>query len=452
MPRYTLDVHTHSMPEGFALTVNGTRLSARYPSPIWSSTPDVVKRALLENQAFGWTHYLPLMLKQPTIRYNTPQPLFEPFFFRNQFCDLLQVEHADGAPELEYLRRFYNTELEFRRGAATIPRETFIPVQNPERVILPFTFGKESLLVLGLTQELGLDPILMYCEEPVQPYEGPIKRALLRKFERRRGVRTVFIENSLGKLRYGRAFGLPKSTEIGWGNQTTLLVLFAIPLAFRFKASSILFGSEISNEEVTSRAGWREFLSFDQTAFWTSAQDSMARVLTGNATSVHSVLQPLEELAIFFILHRRYPKLGELQFSCMAERPLIGDSAWCHCCHKCERMYLFAKVCNVDPKQIGFQRDLLNEPGHFQSLFGSTVKSGSMRELAFSFEVLARRRVKHLYSAAFKRHRVSGNLWNRYRTEFSSVRSTTNLPPYWKSRLVSIFKRELASFRTILPK
>jgi len=324
------------------------------------------------------------------------------------------------------------------------------PSTRPHRVAIPFTFGKESMLTFGLAKTFGLSPVLMYVEEPSHPFERAWKRRELLRLGRQHEVDTVFVSNTLGSLRYGKALGLKEETEIGWGSQTTQLALLSLPLVFSHGVSSILIGNEGANNEAVQYGGVRAALSFDQSAVWTPQQSAMTRALTGGYCSVFSSLEPIEEMATFYMLHRYYPELGKLQFSCSAQRPLVCGSQWCHECYKCDRMFIFARCCDVDPFAIGFKRDLLAEPNHFEHYFGTKFASGSGAELDFSFLTLERKGLLGVYKKVFMQCKKKLQPWAKMLPSFTTLQEERNLAPFIRPQLLRFFKKGLKEFEEAL--
>lgn len=456
--RTGLKVHGAITSRGLELGVNGRRYDTKFPAEIWQATPPDVKQALLENLTFGNTHFLPLVLGGSKIEYDTRLPCFESQLFRNQVGDLLQCELTDGVALLSYLRDFYNLDLRFAPGESCVPAARPRPGAKSRRptAVIPFSFGKESLATLALCLELGIRPVLVYCQEPSQPFEERYKRRKLDRLGADLGIPAYFIEHAPGTFRYGTAFrgirGARIGSEVGWGAQTTLLALLCAPFAHAHAADFVLFGNECSNNEAHELGGWKVHSSFDQSSFWTPQQSNMLRILTGGTTHVYSVLEPLEEIGIFSMLHNRYPELGRHQFSCSAEKPLVRGSQWCHQCYKCDRMFLFAEVCGLDASKIGFKRDLLLEKRHFRSYFDGAKASGSRQELDFSFYGLHRKKRQSAYSKRFEEEKLPAlDSWRTYRDYFTRLRTEGNLPPAFRSRMLTIFNGELKRFSRALP-
>ncbi len=451
-----LFVQSKLITNGIQITVKGKRFAIQYPLPIWRKTPPAIRQILLEHLTFGNTHFLPVTLGYDRIRYNTALPLFEPLLFRNQAISIVKAEKYDKVPPLTYLRKFFNLQFDFAPRAGTVvgedARKKFS--KTPVTAIIPFTFGKESLATFALCREVGIKPVLVYSQEPSSPYEEAYKKKQLINFSKEFNVDTYFVKNEPGLFRYDVAFKQKPGTEVGWGLQTTLLSWQVLPFVFAYQAQYIFFGSEYSNNEYEiNEAGWRVQLSYDQTSFFTMEQDNAIRVLTHDNCRVRTSLEPMEETAILFMLHRRYPEIGKYQFSCTGEKSLYPGSQWCHQCYKCWRMFLIACCVGVDPYSFGFKKDLLNTPGIFTNYFGEEIKSGSQDELDFCFYVLHKKNWPSPYVTKFRRHRLSHlKPWGFYRKNFTSLQPHLNLPAPYREKFLAIFAQELRQLKKVLPR
>lgn len=450
-------IHASLLPQGVRIKVNNRPFDIIFSENIWSKAPLRVRQILMEHMSVSSTHFLPLLFDTDTISYNITLPFLESFLFKNQLFDLLSCEDEDKAKHLSYVRLFYNLDYQFAEGDSTFPDFKKIPrftaMKKPAAVI-PFSFGKESLLTFALSQELGIQPVLVYCQEPVQPHEEKYKLTLLTKLKKRYGVPTYFIKNGTGLFRYGKAFQKKIGTELGWGNQTTLLSMMSIPFAYAHHARTIFFGSEYLNNDTEMVKGWKMFLSYDQTASWTAQENNIVRLLTNNQCSVRSSLEPIEELTIFYILHHRYPDIGRFQFSCGAERPLYEGSQWCGKCIKCARMYVFALACQVDPATIGFKENILEHSERYAYyLFDkSRAYARHDHDLNTAFYILYKRGVKNKTMELFvKRILPRLKSWRWHKKYFTTLKPTQNLPPEYEKKLRAIFTQELKNFSRILP-
>lgn len=449
-----LKVNSVVTAQGITLSVGGKKFATTFPKAVWQKTPAALKKFLQDNLVFGDTHFLPLLYGNTTIKYSTRLPFLESFLFRNQLNDLIRCEKADGVPPQTYIKNFYNLEFSFAEGESIGPefsKKQFKKNKRPTAVI-PFTFGKESLLTFALCRELGIKPVLVYSQEPSQPHEEAYKKKKLLEFGKKFGVDTYFIKHEPGLFRYDMAFKENVNRELGWGTQTTMLALQMIPFVYAYGAEYVLFGSEFANNEVLmSDEGWKLFISCDQTYFWTEQQNNMVRLLTEGQCHVRASLQSMQELNILYILHHRYPEIGKYQFSCLAENPLYKGSQWCHVCYKCSRIFLYASAVGIDPFTIGFKKDLLNEPGMFENYLGKVFKTQYTTELDFCFYILAKRGIKSRYVEQFKKEKLPHlKAWDFYYEEFTTLHEGPNLPEAYKSALTKIFSAEMKSLKKVI--
>lgn len=441
--------------KGLNLEIKNKKFKIVYPKTIWKKIPINIKKIIYENLVFAETHFLPLLLdKEDLIIYNIPQPLFESEFFKNQLYDLFDSERLDKQKHFSYLKYFYNQDYSFSANDCTLPNPNVLKSfkSNPKKVIIPFTFGKESLVTLALSRELGFDPILVYSQEPSQPFEEKYKKIKLKELENQFHFKNHFIVHEPGLFRLGKAFGKHLGSELGWGTQITLITLLVLPFVYYYRAKYILIGNEYANNEVDLINGWKIFHSIDQTKFMTTLQNNIIRLLTNNQSFVKSTLEPLDEINIFYLLHHRYKEFGKYQFSCTAEKPLHPNSQWCHQCYKCTRMFLFARACRIDPMSIGFKEDLLNKKGMFTNYFGKNYKSGSEQELDFAFYVLYKQGIKSEYINKFQKQKLKKlKSWQWYRRYYTQLKTSYHLPKKYKNKMLKIFNEEMLSFKKILP-
>ena len=449
MKKSHLKVQASAIENGISISLDilpCKKFTIEYPDDIWQKTPPSIQRVLADNLAFANTHFLPLMLKKKSIAYNFPAPLLESFLFKNQLYDMIYCEQADNVPHLSYFKQFYNLEHTFNasKESALPDNKEIGNFQNKQdSAIIPFTFGKESLLTVALCIELGIKPILVYSQEPSHPYEEVYKLKKLEEFKKEFNIDAYFIKNGSGLFRYGKAFQIKSSTEIGWGSQTTILALMMLPFVYQYQAKYILSGDEKLNNEFENYQGWNSFSSNDQTSVWTLQKNNMIRLLTKGQCFVKSSLEPLEEIAIFWSLHNKYPEFGKYQFSCSAEYPLYENTAWCHKCYKCARMYLFAEACGISPETIGFKKNLLQRKvfGHY---FGKEKKTGSTQELDFAFYILyKKKKLNELFHIFEKEKLPMLKPWTWYKNNFLNLQEAMNLPNIYKPKMLKIFEHEL---------
>ncbi|MBI2990320.1 MAG: hypothetical protein HYY51_04015 [Candidatus Magasanikbacteria bacterium] len=427
---------------GYDIEVEGRRFDVQFPSKIWTKTPLSVRKALTDNLIYVQSHFLPLILGYDSVQYKTAFPFLEPFFFRNQIYDLPDCEINDAMEAGSYIKHFFNLDLSFEDNHSRFPdkKDLLKSASRPDVAIVPFSFGKESLATAALCKELGIEPVLVYCQEPSQPYEQESKLKRLKKMSKEMGIDSYFIVNGPGLFRYDVAFGKKPGTEIGWGAQMTILSLLMLPFVYYYKARYILYGSEYMNNRSELHKGWKVHYSYDNSSFWTIEQGNMIKLLTNGVCDVRSFLEPLEEASIMYLLNHRYPEYAKYYTSCFGKKPYYGSSYWCHDCYKCHKMYLLGTACGFDPRTIGFEKDLFKEPNFLEEYF----KGYRDVDSDFAFYLLYKKGFKNSFVQKFVRMKLHGlRSWNWHASFFTGVKDSYTLPDDYKSKMYSIFKKEM---------
>jgi len=447
----TLCVETKEITNGISIKVEGKEFKIEYPDNIWQETPKSIQQVLVENLAFGETFFLPLVLDKKKIIYNTQLPLFEPFWFKNQIYDLFDCEQEDKVKHLSYFKQFYNLDFKFALGDSILPKSKEIPELKTDQptAIIPFSFGKESLTTFAICKELGVKPVLVYCQEPEHPYESEYKTKKIAELKKEFQVSVYVIKNDPGFFRYGLAFGKKLGTELGWGTETTLLSLLMVPFIFKHKARYIFFGNEFSTNKFILKNGWKSFYSFDQTTEWSKQQNNMIRLLTDNQCHVKNILEPLEQITVFHLLYHRYKNISKYHSSCFGQKPLLKNSKWCHQCFKCEKTYLLAKIYGFDPKTFGFKYDLQNNKNFIKEYF----EGYDDNDTDFIFYILSKKGEKTKIIKKFIKEKIGKiQSWQKLYDFFTHLKSSENLPDEYQKKLLNIFNQELKEFIKILPK
>ncbi|MEI6533112.1 MAG: hypothetical protein WCO06_04700 [Candidatus Roizmanbacteria bacterium] len=441
---------------GIDINVEETSFKIEFDGDIWKNTPSSIRQILLDNLVYGNTNFLPLLSKKGSISYNINYPLFESQLYKNQLFDMVYCEQIDNVPVTTYVRQFHNLEFIFENRTPLFPDlndfKLLKKTTKNKHAIIPFSFGKESLLTFALCRELGIEPILVYVQEPVQKYEEEKKLLLIPQFEKEFKTKIHFVKNGPGLFRQNGALSASQSTELGWGSQTTLIALLMIPYVYKYKADYVLFGSEFSNNFVEMYDGWKSFCSYDQSSFWTPQQHAMISILTGNSCGVYSMLESLEEISIFYMLHTYYSDLAKYQFSCFANDPPIDGSNWCHNCSKCDKNYLFCLSCGIDTKKVGFTRNLLNDDIRFVDYFKHI--STFDYDIDMAMYIVNKKNIKGSVINTFQKIIKSGNVisYATHYKHYTQLHSNTNVIPEQKEKLQSMFQKVISEFKQSIPK
>src|SRR3989344_8535727 len=306
-----LHVKANLTSRGIDVFVNKDKFPIIYPKEIWDRYPLIHKQILLDNIAYSSTLFVPQILDQKIVTYETNRPLSESFLYKNGMTDMPICAAVDGVSSVGYIRRFFNTQYLFEKNnIRTLPQLNFKEPRQTKAVI-PFSFGKESLLTAALCIELGITPILVNFVEPSLTHDQLHKKALSQQFEKEFGIKVYTIHNGPGIFRYGHFWKI--NTELGWGLHTTDYAMMTLPFLHYFDASMIMLGNEASCNDIffdkenilNYKAG------YDQHTDWTQQQGLLASLLLGRKVNILSLVDSLYEIAETKILHQRYPQFGK---------------------------------------------------------------------------------------------------------------------------------------------
>ena len=241
----------------------------------------------------------------------------------------------------------------------------------------------------------------------------------------------------------------------GWELQLTQYSLMLLPYVYAKRAGYILFSNEQScDDTVIDEDGFRYNPVFEQSHGWLLQNSMMASVVGGNSLSIGSLLEPIHEIAIIKILHKRYPKIAKYQTSCdLPEKPK-GGGRWCENCSKCGRMYMYLLAHGIDPKVVGFKRDLIRTKYHhiytiFSSArireFGYDQSEAGKDEQILAFLLAYRRGVRGPVMTSFARRYLTYAKKHEkaLRQNFFGIHTTRTIPSDVKQKVIRIFHQEL---------
>jgi hypothetical protein len=436
---------------GLQVKIADKTLTLHYPPTIWQRFPKVHRQILAENIAFALTFHLPYLYPSlEKVSYNIPVPLSEPFLFKGFAYSLpstaIMQTHKDKRTTSNLFRRLLDVDYTFSN------RKTDIPPYNrtsmSDQAIMPFTFGKESLLTFALSRELGINVHPVFISEPYYPYEVIIKKLLAKSFKKEYRVQLAFLKNNLGILREPVGW-------FGWEMQLTQYSMMLLPYVYAKRAGYLLFSNEQScNDTIIDEDGFRCNPVYEQSHAWLLQNSLMASIVGGNSLSIGTLVEPLYELAIMRILHKRYPQIAKYQSSCDLEKKPNSSSRWCQACSKCGRVYAFLLAIGVDPKRVGFTRNLMS--ARYQSLFtifestgvrayGYDQSEAGKDEQIFAFYLAYKRGVRGPLMTKFVRKYLKYAKHNAkaFRKKFFGIHSHRTVPAPFKAKVLRIFHQEL---------
>jgi len=445
---------------GINILINGRTYRLKYPRSVWKSFPLNSKRFLSDNILGLIGMQLPFMLGSKEVLYRSSFPLLEPFFREVNLLSASYCSETDGKPVSQVLKQYLNVKYKFRNYRINKPDLDF-PVE--EKSIIPFTFGKDSLLSYAVCREIGLDPLPIYIREPdiEDMFENKHKKELQKKFLKEFNKKILNLDYSLGNIRYWENWNIEPS-EFGTSTQLTEYALALIPFMKKHHASYIVFGNERSCADwYYTKDGFFSNPVFDQSPTWMMRLKAMLAISTRNRCTSMSVVEPLHELAITRILHSRYKRLAKYQTSCFADNKAGADSRWCHNCSKCARMYAFLVACGIDPKRVGFTKSMFGkESKPLYTLFaskGSQDKDNRIKP--YDLTGLGKDEQLFAFYLAYKRG-ATGYLINEFKKNFLKKarakedelyknflkpHNAITMPEKIKHNVISIYKEELSN-------
>jgi len=444
----TVDARVTS--RGITISLNDVRMPIIYPEEIWRAYPQEKKELLCDALALSSTFFVPQILGIQKIIYKTRRSFIEPHLFENGLYDMSNSAHTDGVSSMQYVKAFINTVRSFDANDMRQPQSCKPISQKKKRVVIPFTFGKESLLSYALARDIGLDPILVYVKEPAHRHESHHKIELAKQFEKETGTHIWMIDYAPGIMRYGALWGL--ETELGWGLQTTEYAILSLPFVAHGNAETLILGNEHSCSEasIDEEGILTHWTGYDQHSDWTPHQSMLASLLVGHTTRVISFVEPLHELAEIKILYQRYPLLARYQTSCLAQSASAAQKRWCEQCEKCACMYLFCVAVGADPVALGFKQNLLDKQHSslFNSFFHQTNEDtfyGLIEEVEYAFYLALKRGIKGYSVTLFETTILPAVLPQipEYTRMFFGIHPSRTLPNTFKKPLSAIFKKEL---------
>lgn len=444
-----LHVYRKIVRDGVEIKVSGKKYTLHYPRYVWNDFPKSLHRPFADAAAYIATWHLPY-LNKTNITYHFPHPLIESIFSKLLLFSLpMNIFENRNITTSQIIKNFYNTSSQtkykgrnFYYGGKRLKRKL------EEKALVLFSFGKDSLLTYGLLNELGVKTLPFFINEPQSAYENLHKRKLAEIFLKKTGREVDFFKLSIGRLRQGRGF------HWGWDLILSQYAFILLPYYFYHRAKYLFIGNEQTcNFSITDDEGFLVNPVFEQSVSGMQLQQDFPKAFFIK-THIGSLIEPLHDHLILFILHRRYPDLAQFQMSCFAY--VVKEAKknrWCGACEKCARLYILFKGLGINPVRLDFKhKDMLGSKKKkfyplfthrkFMGLFGS---SGLGRdEQLLSFYLAYRNGVKGELITEFKKKylKEARERKNELIGEYFGIHSTYTLPRELRSRVLKIYKKE----------
>lgn len=452
-----LHIDTVLTKHGFTLELNTSRHPVVYPETVWEKFPKTLQKPYSELIAFMTTiHYA--FRRHIQIQYHFPAPLGESFFMYALILAMPEnlFDYPDSARKTsDYLRyplnSFYKTIFTGHTHQMPLSSYSYSPEANV--AILPFSFGKDSLLTYALCKELGIKAAPFYMIEENKIYENNLKLDLINKFRKEFGAEVHKFRVPLQELRQKKGMGW------GWDTFLTQYTMFLIPFLHFYKAKYFFWSNEYDrNFTALDREGYLINQTFDQSGRWMQSLNTVLRLYGVNA-KLGSLIDSLSELGVIQVLHTRYPSVAKYQTSCLNEADTAATQRWCGKCEECAKVYVFLIALGIDPQRVDFRNNLLQKTNNtlFPILFAQG--KGTSRwidkfpyyrdEKLWAFYLIYKRGLKGRAINVFKKRYFSqinqkaAQLSKTYMRVNQSLTTSKELFP----QIRTIFQEELKKFK-----
>lgn len=444
-------VHRKIIPNGVEISLERKNYQITYPVSIWKEFPEGNRQDFADALAYALTVHL-CMNGHSKMIYDFPHPSIEPYLFESMVYSLGEttIVGEDKLPLSGLLKNFYNRNLNVEfTGRPRFSRFKNVVRNTKNRALIPFSFGKDSLLTFSLCREIGINPYPVFFQEPKSPFENRHKRRLAERFLEEFSVDVTFFPVASGRLRQN------DGNFWGWDMLFTQYSLMLIPYIFGHRAKYLLWSHEQDcNVFFEDGEGYKVNPVFEQSKRWLLTLNHIARDLGSNAV-IASIIEPIDEISTTYILHHRYPEIAKYQFSCFAEEEDKANSRWCGMCDKCVMMNIFFLALGIDPKSVGLKENLLTEKkkslyllfrGEKSKFWVAGKKDLWWEEQLLAFYMAYKNGAKGALMDEFKRDflKEAKSRERELRQKFFGIHSSDTLTYELKKPLLKIYQEELS--------
>lgn len=408
-----MEIRIEETPRGYSLRIDGPHWRAEpcelsFPQEVWREFP--AKEALRSELAYVLTQATPVILKHPTLWYETPEPRFLDTYeacFELSIPNMVEAIPTEDAGEVLSL---------FRSILRYFPQEPFsigmerLEGWNRHRVVLPFTYGKDSLLSLATLSALGYEVILVNIDECVLPRAKAIRKGMEGAFFKEHDFTYHQVRNEIQLLSDWQVLNRPV-TRLHQVHVHFIYLLAMLPFCAYYRAPYIVLSNEYENSLLCiHRGGFSAPHKYMQSSEAARKLAGIAEVFSNRQVTVVNPIGVLDNFSIHAILHREFPAYGKYRLTCHME--MAEHARWCHDCYRCAQPFLYECALGHDPFSLGFERSMLegDKAPHY-SLFREEVHP---RDTYHRF-------VREEEALAFLMARgcgVQGELMDRFEIEF----------------------------------
>lgn len=418
-----------------------------YPEKIWRLYDK--KERLTKELTYLLTLPLPLIANLQEIKYNTQKPRFFHKFQKLMLKDLPSSTYEYKKQDAKQLKKiFLSTKFFFSNKKKDNKAEIIDQEQRDSRdSLLLLSFGKDSLLSLGILNEINMPPISLYINDTVSPTENQLKINTLNNLIKEKILtKAHVVTNSIEKL---NDFDTWKREEMtyNYAHMITSFNFIALPLLNFYNSKYIITGNEQNMDFFLNKKSKKIYPVYDQSTEWTKEQDKMLKTFQKNI-SVFSIIKPITDIAVLKILHSRYPMIAKHQISCYG-LDASNRKRWCHDCFACTGTSLFLSAFNINPKVVGLPKFFKKKHKKLYSLFNPEKMDVydaicSREQELLAFLMATRNKQKGHIIDLFKKYYLKEALAREeeLRKKYFKIYNS-RIPKKIKPKVLSIYKEEL---------
>lgn len=416
-----------------------------YPKSIWKFYSG--RDFLRDNVSALLTICMPLVAELGDVEYGTALPFFNKEFRKMVLRDIPSAVEDYKNDTKGTIDRFFKIKYRFRSKAIKKP---VFEEEVEEKAIIPISFGKDSLLTLGVCKEIGLEPRCFYVNDTVSPNENRIKIRTGIKIAKKEEIKFDIVLNEVEKLN-DFEFWNKKESCIGYSHLITSFAFLALPLCSYYKAKYIMMGNEGDlNEAFRNKDGFWTYASYDQTIKGTKNLNRLIGKAARKKVLVGSVIEPLSDIAIMKVLHNRYGELGKFQISCSC-LDAVDEPRWCYGCTSCAFLFTVLKGIDINPGKLGFRKNMFDKKFlKYHLLFsdkeadrydkGKIAKEQDMFAFYLAYKNGAKGYLMNLFKKKFLKEAKSQE--DKLYKKYFKIGKFVNFPKQ-KEEILSIYKEEL---------
>jgi len=428
--------------------LDGKKVRLIYPAGIWKNYSEKEKLFFIDNLAYSNTLCTPLVSGDKKIKYNISRPFIKRYIDESVLNDIPSAVEDYEISTHEMIKKFNGIKYSFKDNNIKKP---IFSAETIKKAVIPFSCGKDSLLTLAVSSEIGLNPVAVYFNDTISPSENKLKINYLKNINKKLGIKIEIIRNEIEKLN-DFEFWNKEESVIGYSHMIFNFCILSLPINYFYKAKYIILGNENGlDSKFRNKDGIWCYPSYDQSFEGTKRLNKIFKKISCNKIQVTSVASCIPDLVMMKILHGRYKEFGKYQSSCTC-LDATKEKRWCCNCNDDVRFFVYMNAIGKDPAQIGINKNLFDKKYiKHHVIFNPSSKErydkveGNDEELKFAYYLAYKNGAKGYAIDLFKKiflDEVKSNEDKLYKKYFS-IYNDSLIPKEIRRDVISIYKEEL---------